>query len=71
MEDKKNSQVDIEEIRGNQKERSLFVFAKLRISDNEIDSRDYEMYQLKWKREVQKALEALKDVRVKFVTVSS
>jgi hypothetical protein len=55
-------------IQNGTRERSLFLFVKLRVKDPDID--DYEMLQLKYKRIVQKALES-KEIQVKLVVVST
>ncbi len=65
-----NKPIDLNDIKSQigVRERSLFLFVKLRVKDPDID--DYEMLQLKYKRIVQKALES-RDIQVKLVVVST
>lgn len=65
-------EVSLDEARKqNTRERSIFVFMKLRVSDIELEVGDYEMFQLKYKRVIQKAIEEHTEMHVKLLTVAT
>lgn len=65
-------EVDLDEARKmNTRERSMFVFLKVRVSDIELEAGDYEMFQVKYRRIIQKTIEEHTGMHVKLIIVST
>lgn len=62
---------EFKEKNGKKRERNIFVFAKIGVMEAYDEQFDWELYQLAWKRKLQKVLESNPELHVKFVTVST
>jgi hypothetical protein len=73
-EKKKETELKEFKIQNSTRDRSVFVFMKLRVADIELeggDYSDYEMFQLRYKRIIQKAIEERTQMKLKLIIVTT